>query len=227
MRAYLNRCEWSDGRMVTRTPVSPTDRRTLSNRLAELAGALKPLSGTHEAARASAAIGGLLAGFPALRTADAKSLVDGYLVTLADLPAWAIERACLAAAREKIEGLSPDFAPTAARLHQIADTEMQSVRGEMSGLRVVLSAEVEIEISDAERRRVAERMRQFADDFSASVAADVEEDRKRLATLSKGGAAAAIAAILDSYRERGIEPVRDDAGMLMRLDDAMQAGLVG
>lgn len=105
---------------------------------------------------------GMLANFPRQNgtedTGSAKG--EGYALALDDLPSWAVRRACgfwlrgeHGAGRENYA-----FAPSPPELRRLALIAAAPVRGELMRLRRLLAAEVEREVSDAERAANFERL---------------------------------------------------------------------
>ncbi len=135
---------------------SPAERAALQHRLDVLRGALVPAGHAAAAARVGAAVSDMLGGgYASLQNVDRKQHVAGYVAALQDLPAWAVERACSAVRKGQVEGLDPDWPPTHARMHQIAERETATVHAERKQIEAVLALRLPQTADEAQRARMA------------------------------------------------------------------------
>lgn len=123
---------------------NPAERELLGVRLESLQRALQPAAYNDIDRKKIAASVLEMVGmnYASMINADRQKIAAAYVVELQDLPAWAVERACLAVRRGKVPDLNPDFPPSAPRLHQIAEAEMKAVRAEKEEISSVLALEV-------------------------------------------------------------------------------------
>lgn len=145
-----------DGYVLTKQ-VTEGDKQRMVSRRDLLNNALRPASMSQvDKGRASKAITELLTGWIHAGKSDAKSTVSAYVMHLQDLPAFAIERACRDVAKGYVEGLNPDFPPSAPRLHQLGMDACRALREEFADIAGLLKAETRIEKpSEEAKARVA------------------------------------------------------------------------
>lgn len=152
---YRNGLERIAGEAVLRLEVTPADRSVMRRRLEKLNGALRPATmSTSERDRIASAVASMLTGWMNVSRQDPRETVAGYVVHLQDLPAFAVEQACYDAAKGHVEGLNPDFPPSAPRLHQLAEEACAAMRAEAAGIREVLAAKLERIPTEEERARI-------------------------------------------------------------------------
>lgn len=103
----------------------------------------------------------LQAQFPVRETDDASAAVraEGYLLALDGVPLFALREAVRLVLSGKAEGISPKWMPTSAQLRELTDKLSLPARWHAVQLRRLLEAEVEREIPEDERARVASRLR--------------------------------------------------------------------
>jgi len=102
---------------------SIAERAALETALRDCRELFRPVTENRaEAGRAAEAFAGLMAGYPSMRNANAEETTSTYVAFCADLPLFAIQQACHQVSHGKIEGLDPDWPPTAVRMHIIAET---------------------------------------------------------------------------------------------------------
>lgn len=93
--------------------------------------------------RIARAVAQALAGWVNAKSSNPEASVAGYVLHLQDLPAFAVEKACERVGRGQVEGLSPDFPPSAARLHQLAKEEIEALTTEAITIARVLRAKLQ------------------------------------------------------------------------------------
>lgn len=143
-------------------------RSAIKARLVDVRRALMPLERSiAEKERAARAVAAMLSGWVNARVADPAAKVAAYVVTLGDLPCWAIERVCAEVARGHVEGLDPDFPPSAARLHQLGEDAIERLRKEANDLHTVNTAVLESPApSEEERARIGARLMDLKEELS-------------------------------------------------------------
>lgn len=125
---------------VTSHELTASDRTDLTERRRVLDRALAPTHSEQGRARIRSALAGVFSGDARLRSADVAGLIDGYLMTLAQYPAWAVEAAGMEVARGAATGVSPDFTVTAARLAVLTREHMARYELERGQINTVLMA---------------------------------------------------------------------------------------
>lgn len=128
--ALLSLAERYAGQIMQDEQLGPTlprlpttaERSALALALRDARAVFRPVvESTAEAARATECFAGLMAGYPSMRNANAEETTSTYVAFCADLPLFAIQQACHQVAHGKVEGLDPDWPPTAVRMHVIAE----------------------------------------------------------------------------------------------------------
>jgi hypothetical protein len=147
------------GFIAKRLP-SPELRQAITVRLADVRRSLLPLERSiAEKERAARAVAAMLSGWVNARVADPAAKVSAYIATLGDLPCWAVEKVCAAVARGHVEGLDPDFPPSAARLHQLGEQAIERLRKEANDLHAVSTARLDAPApTEEERQRIAAKL---------------------------------------------------------------------
>lgn len=141
------------GFVASRLP-STELRAAIKLRLEDVRRALLPLERSIvERERAARAVAAMLSGWVNARVADPAAKVSAYVATLGDLPCWAVERVCADVARGHVEGLDPDFPPSAARLHQLGEDAIERLRREATELHAVNSAKLQALAPTEEERQ--------------------------------------------------------------------------
>lgn len=217
---FRNRLEQDRGETVIRGGLPTVEqRRTMQVRQEDLARALRPVRMNEQDRRkAGAAIASMLSAWIHTGRGDPKETVASFTAHLADLPLFAIEEACRKVSKGYVDGLSPDFPPSAARLHQLAMDACALLKQEMAQIHEVLAAKAYHEPSDAERERIAVGFRGLADELAGY------EDAGRRAQRE------AAAKAMDEANRRvferdclaeGVDPAGGVSPSLLRKLDAM------
>lgn len=197
-------------------PALPTasERRQIETRRADVRRGLRPISMAHaDKDRAALAITAMLTAWIHTGRADPKSTVAAYVMHLLDLPLFAIEKACQDVARGYVDGLSPDFPPSAPRLHQLAMEACEKLSTEALAIDRILVAELRVEISEDERARVSERFKELADRMRVTTIQP--EDQHRKAQAERRQKEAGDRAILAEYAALSMEPIYASEGILV------------
>src|SRR5574343_722745 len=120
--AYRNRIETVRGQSVIRGLAPTVEHRNLMRaRYDDTTRALRPARmNDQDKRKAGAAIASMLSAWMHMGRNNPAETVASYTAHLADMPLFAIEDACRKVAKGYVDGLSPDFPPSAARLHQLA-----------------------------------------------------------------------------------------------------------
>ena len=118
-----------------------------------LAGHLEP-AGVDDVARC---VGMIQAQYPGSQSSPeaAQAAMAGYLLSLEGCPLFALQEAVKRVLRRQAPGINPKFMPAAPELRGLVDSISLNARWHLKRLERLLSAEVEREITDAERERVA------------------------------------------------------------------------
>jgi hypothetical protein len=165
--SYRNRIETVNGQAVLRGGL-PTAEHTRSMRVRfDATGrALRPVRMNDQDKRtAGSAIASMLTAWIYSGKGDPRDTIAGYITHLSDMPLFAIEDACRKVAKGYVDGLSPDFPPSAARLHQLAMDACAELKKEMADLHEVLTAKAHHEPTDEERSRIAIGFKRLAEDL--------------------------------------------------------------
>lgn len=190
---------------VTRLPTAE-QRGALEGRADQIRRSLRPASFSDaDKQRAARALTAMLMGWINAKTADPKATVAGYVMHLQDLPVVAIERVCADVARGAVPDLSPDFPPSAARLHQLGEAALEALRVELAEINQVLGAKLCHQPSAEERERIRVGFARLHDTLS-TVPADPAEDHRKAVAESRRKAAHERR-ILNEYERMGVEPV--------------------
>lgn len=145
----------ADRRPIATTLPSAELRQAIKARAESIRRALLPLERSMaEKERAGRAVAAMLSGWVNARVADPAAKVAAYVATLGDLPCWVVERVCHDVARGHVEGLDPDFPPSAARLHQLGEEAISRLRKEAADLHAVATARLEVIASPDQRQRI-------------------------------------------------------------------------
>jgi len=136
-------------------PMPEADRASLTARL-KMLQSRSAGGGPDELKAVRNAVMLLLSGYPNL-SGDPKSLILAYVDTLKAFPAWAVEQACSDIRLGKVDGVSPDFAPTAARLAMVAESILAPVRTEAAKIARLLSAPVGPQFTPEHRERMVQK----------------------------------------------------------------------
>ncbi|HWW46294.1 MAG TPA: hypothetical protein VNZ94_00445 [Xanthobacteraceae bacterium] len=207
---HHRKIQWAGNSPTIAHAVPAADRNALTGRLTVLRKALMPMNAMSDRQRIGTALMKLLAGYTnTAGITNPKATITAYIAKLDELPAWAIEAAINDIERGRVEGLSPDFPPSAARIFQVAETKLADVVREKGMVEQVLSARVveQLPLRDPDEvQRIAASMRAMAEEFKAQVAGDKEEADQKQKELSRRTIEANDQRILAEYRMRGLEP---------------------
>jgi hypothetical protein len=124
------------------------ERRDMINRI------LRPASMSDaDKRRIEVAVGLALSGWLNAKTANPAASIAAYVLHLQDLPVFAVEKACANIAKGLVEGLSPDYPPSAARIHRMAAEELEALNTEAISIGHVLGArKIEVHAHDVDER---------------------------------------------------------------------------
>lgn len=128
--ALLSLAESYAGQIMQDEQLGPTlprlpttaERAALDTALRDARARFRPtLESMTDRERAVEAFAALFAGYLNMRKLSPEETTATYVAFCADLPLFAIQEACRQVAHGKVEGLDPDWAPTAPRMHVIAE----------------------------------------------------------------------------------------------------------
>lgn len=170
LASYRNRIEIVHGCPVLRGGMVAADHRhAMQIRYDANARALRPVHMSEQDKRsAGAAIASMLSAWIYSGKGDPRDTVAGYVTHLSDLPLFAIEDSCQQVAKGYVDGLSPDFPPSAARLHQLALDACALLKKEMVEIHEVLTAKAHHEPTEQERERIAFGFQKLHEELSES-----------------------------------------------------------
>jgi hypothetical protein len=220
-------------------PRLPTvqERTRLHNRMRDLTALLRPASlSMAEREQVKAAVALMLSGWILQqgRNINPDDVIGAYTTLLCDLPVWAVVKTCGEFARgeaiEVINGeerkLSPEFAPSAPRVHAVARRHIEDQIAEESRLRRILDCKrIAVSANPEVQARVARLFNQMADGMRGRAEKDRAEER---AAAAKGADEARDRAakireeadrpILDEYARLNLQPIRSQYGRLIHPD---------
>jgi len=181
--SYRNRIETVRGEQILRGQLPTVEqRRSMQVRFDDTARALRPVRMSEQDKRtAGAAIASMLTAWIYSGKGDPRDTIAGYVTHLSDLPLFAIEDACRKVAKGYVDGLSPDFPPSAARLHQLAIDACAALKKEMAEIHEVLTAKLHHEPNDDERGRIAVGFQKLSEDLAESDDAAPKASREHAA----------------------------------------------
>lgn len=213
--SILNTAEKVNGETVVKRLPSADLLAAVGKRLHGVRMALMPLERSiAEKERAAKAIGAMLSGWMNARVADPAAKVAAYIATLGDLPCWVVERVCGDVARGHVEGLDPDFPPSAARLHQLGEEVVRRLKVEADELNRVKTAKLApVEPTQDERASIAAQMRQRSEELAATP----RQDAAKAAARDRDTIQRTDEMKYRDYQAAGIEPKYTGDGMLVSL----------
>lgn len=212
--SFANRLEQDLGEWFLPALPTPEQRQRLVTRQSEVRQALRPISlSDADRQKAAIAITAMLTAWIHTGKADPKSTVAAYVMHMQDVPLFAIEKACADVARGYVEGVSPDFPPSAARLHQLAIDACEALAREEANIKKILSAKLAYTPSPEERERVKEKFRLLAEALKGMPADPETEQRKEEG--ARRIKEATERAKLREYEALGVEPVYAADGFLL------------
>lgn len=118
------------------------------------------LAATRSATRSETeeAVAALMMAYPSMRGLshiEAQVLIRKYADDLADVPIWAIKAAARDISRGAVSDMSPDFPPSAPRVRQLADEQLEWCKRELQSLKTILTAQVEPPADPAMKARIS------------------------------------------------------------------------
>jgi hypothetical protein len=198
------------GPRMLRRPLTDQERSWLQARVDSLEPAVAPFARPADDDRVVEAVLGLLTSYSSLRLTEEESAARGAgaLEVLADLPAWAIEDACLRIrrygysveerGRARIERV---FAPSDAQIHDFASELVKQRREALTNAKMLLLAEVEEESTPMSARTVDGIVQEIKDRFAAN---SDRVDEQRLALARKRRMEEALEDRRNDYRRAGL-----------------------
>jgi len=191
-----------------RREITTTERKYLHMRQRDLFAMLRGLN-LEERKHAAKAIAAMFLGFPNLRTSDNQATVAAYIMALEAFPLFAIIEACMDVSQRRVSDISPDFAPSAPRLCELATRHLVPLRGELALIEKTITAKYEQEpVPPEERERIKVKLRELADHMMEK---DRIQRREHMTHLSVVLKEQGTKSILREYSRLGIEPVYADA----------------
>lgn len=207
---HLRRIERRGSVAMIDAALPVADQESLKGRLAAIRKLLMPINSAADREQIGGALTRMFARYPNTGAmTNPRGTIAAYVAALTDLPLWATLAAIEDIERGAVEGLSPDFAPSAPRIYQTAEQHVAPLRGEKVRIETVLGARIDaqVERDPAEAARVGAQMRALADGTAARVALEQVEADRRQRERDAASIARTETMILDEYRHHGIEPV--------------------
>lgn len=180
--AILNTSDRVGDQTIARYLPSPALKRDIELRQSELRRSLAPLERSiAEKERAAKAVAAVLSGWVNAKVSDPAAKVSAYLAILGDLPCWVVEQVCREVARGHVDGLDPDFPPSAARLHQLGEDVIERLRREAAALDAVKNARLtpEAQPTEAERDRIRFGFQKLSEELQAAAPAGKPEAERQ------------------------------------------------
>lgn len=145
-----------------------SERRNLEQYADRLADFLKrtPVESADAEAELIVLIAKMMMSLPGQKTGDdgAEASAEAYSAALDDIPPWAVAGALRRWYRGDVKVASNelrpnfDFRPSPARLRSIAFFEASGVRGQIDGIRALLSAEARVVYTNEHRKEMLEKL---------------------------------------------------------------------
>lgn len=205
---------WQGNRATLDYALTADDQDALKGRLATLRKVLAPTNAGTERQRIAEALSRMFSRFTNTGgVANPRATIAAYVSGLSDLPTWAVLAGIADVERGAVEGLSPDFAPSAPRLHQIAEAKLADLREERGKVELVLTARVDADPvrTPEEIARTGERIRAMQAEARHVLQAGTEQEAAVRAARSAEATAATIARtdamIIAEYTAAGLEPI--------------------
>lgn len=174
-------------------------RGKFSHRLAVLKAACEraPRSNLEEA------VAGLMVRYPSMRglsKIEADVLSRAFADDLTGIPLWAVNAAIADIVRGTVPDVHPDFAPSAARLRQLAQDHLDRPTREMLDLKKILTARIEPP-SDPEMR---ERVRQQFESLKREMPRRESSIYAKPADAAPGPQAMSVDQLMEHYAKHGL-----------------------
>ncbi len=174
---------------------------------------MMPLNNS-ERAPLALALSRMLAGFNDHRPSNVEMTVATYITALSSLPFWAIERTIFDIERGHVEGLSPDFRPTIARIYQLTEAKLEEIRNENTRIEIILDARVDdVPSYDPEEGlRVEAKMKAFARELTKMSEAAREKNDQKQKENTQRALERRYDEFLAEYRVHGYKPIYSFGG---------------
>lgn len=207
--------ELDGDRFIDRIP-SSDERKIMQQRLVDLHKTLRPISTTMTDCDAAArALAAMFMAFPSVKSDTAAERISAYVLYLHDLPLFAIQQACDDIARHRIKDIDPDFPPSTARLHEIADKHRNKMHGEkISYDRVVTTKKLlPPPITEGHAKKMQTLFADLGKELREKNERETtEETERRLRTMNE----VARRSVVRSYELHGEQPVVSDGILISR-----------
>lgn len=206
--AILNTADRVGTQTIVRRLPTPALKRQIEVRQADIKRALLPLDRSiAERDRAAKAIAAVLSGWVNAKVSDPAAKVAAYLAVLGDLPVWAVEEVCRDVARGHVSDIDPNFPPSAAKLHQLAEEVVYRLKEEAKNLEAVRTATLTAEPvpTPEERGRIAVRFQALHDELTEGTQAEFKARQRIKHELNREAFAQAQERTRREYAEMGQE----------------------
>ena len=204
-----NSLEYLDGHPVADALPSPELRLAIAHRLEAIRRALLPLDrAMAERERAARVVNTMLTCWN-LRQDARETKAAIYVLALGRLPVWSVEQACQDVARGLVEGLDPDFPPSTARVHQLAEAALAPLRKEAKRLDVCRAVTLKPHRQTAEeRQRLGLKMLALKNELDREPEAVRTEKEIKRALQNREARKVAQRRVQAEYADIGIIPPR-------------------
>ncbi|WP_334362401.1 hypothetical protein [Bradyrhizobium sp. AZCC 1578] len=133
-------------------------------------------------------VAALMMAYPSMRGLshiEAQVLIRKYADDLADMPLWAIKAAARDISRGAVSDMSPDFAPSAPRVRQLADEHLEWCKKELRDLKAILTADVEPPANPEMRARINLGFRKLHENLSGKYVVPPEPPKPQAMTAEQ------------------------------------------
>lgn len=215
-------------RMLIRA-LMESERLTLERRVAVLEPAMVPFDAS-ERDRVADAVLGMIDSFTAGPKGEgsAAAKADGTMEVLADMPAWAIEEACLSIRRygwKDADGkLQQHWAPSDPEIHAIVDKLIDGRRTALVNAKTLLSAPLEPAALERAAASIDSSLADFKAKMSVAEASDLAQEESRRQERSARDKERSLQDRRQDYINAGIEPPPAKFGFLTSLPMMLQQG---
>ncbi len=178
-----------NGKRTIRREMTSAERDMTQRRVNALEPALAPFRRPQEDERVQTAIDGLFASYSSVRLSGEAYLarIHSFVMTLEDMPAWAIEQACVTIRKrgyEVIEGdkrrIEQGWAPSEAQLHAAVESVVSQRRNALVSAKALLAAPVEPKAPEPSGPSVEASLAEFKQATGEDALDDAEAKRRKL-----------------------------------------------
>lgn len=223
----LLRGKWT----LSNLPTQP-ERKAMDDRARALVSRLRPMSmAAAEMDVAAGEIGAILSGYLTLKVDPARATA-GFVALLKDLPLFAVKHACGLLREGAVDGVSPEFPPTAPLIYKLAREQTEPYWEEAGKIKTVLAIrdarESAIPALSKEQRAAGHAAgRDTTEVLRKSIKRmdDLEREAREPERLARRERL--LAHKLSQWRAVGRAPLHDEDGEVMWLNTALEREAAG